>query len=68
LLKGMKTWNKDPQSVWTVPKICFYFFWKITMGTLYIKIHLILEIIFYTFKVATTKFSWKFILGVILYV
>ncbi len=45
--------------MWIALKNCFSKFWKIAMGTLYLKNHLILEINFYTFKVATTKISWK---------
>jgi hypothetical protein len=51
--------KKGAKHVWTVLKNYFLKIWKITMGTLYINIY-IFEIIFYTFKVATTKFSWKF--------
>jgi hypothetical protein len=42
--------------MWTVLKNYFLNFWKINMGTLYTK----KVLSFYTFKVATTKFSWKF--------
>ncbi len=33
----VKAWNKESQSVWIVFKFCFSKFWKITVGTLYIK-------------------------------
>ncbi len=60
LLKWVKVGKNELNNVWTIFKNYFLKIWKI-MGKLYVKkIVLIFKINFYTFKVATTKFSWKF--------
>jgi hypothetical protein len=57
----VKARKKEPRNVWIVLKNYFLKIWKITMGTLYVKKYIyIFKINFYTFEVATTKFSWKF--------
>jgi len=48
------------RGAWTFFRNCFSKFWKITMGALYIKKSFKFWNNLYTFKVATTKFSWKF--------
>jgi len=57
---GGEAWKKEPSNVLFVLKNHFLKIGKTTMGTLYIKNIYTFETSFHTFKVATTKFSWKF--------
>jgi hypothetical protein len=56
----VKVGKNEPSNVWILLRNYFLKTWKITMGTLYIKKMFYFSIFFYTFKVATTKFPWKF--------
>jgi hypothetical protein len=52
----VKAWNKEPWNVWIVLKNYFFKFWKITTGTLYIKIKIEIEISYILSKLQLQNF------------